>query len=75
MTWRNDFSQECNQLRLFTASDVAGAGVGNSASFILMFNMIYAKYIDVKRGTPHDRRGEGEFVALSMAVLHTVIFA
>lgn len=50
-------------------------GVGNSASFILMFNMIYAKYIDVKRGTPHDRRGEGEFVALSMAVLHTVIFA
>ncbi|EPQ4137289.1 hypothetical protein L9H42_000245 [Klebsiella quasipneumoniae] len=26
MTWRNDFSQECNQLRLFTASDVAGAG-------------------------------------------------
>ena len=50
-------------------------GVGNSASFILMFNMIYAKYIDVKRGTPHDRRGEWEFVALSMAVLHTVIFA
>ncbi len=26
MTWQNDFSQECNQLRLFTASDVAGAG-------------------------------------------------
>lgn len=50
-------------------------GVGNSASFILMFNMIYAKYIDVKRGTPHDRRGEGEIVALSMAVLHTDIFA
>lgn len=26
MTWRNDFSQECNQLRIFTASDVVGAG-------------------------------------------------
>jgi hypothetical protein len=25
MTWRNEFSQECNQLRLFTASGVASA--------------------------------------------------
>ncbi|PLN81909.1 hypothetical protein CWM94_19885, partial [Klebsiella pneumoniae] len=23
MTWRNEFSQECNQLRIFTASSVA----------------------------------------------------
>jgi len=23
MTWRNEFSQECNQLRFFTASGVA----------------------------------------------------
>ncbi|EIY5222682.1 hypothetical protein ML051_001669 [Klebsiella quasipneumoniae] len=75
MTWRNDFSQECNQLRLLWHRTLPVRGVGNSASFILMFNMIYAKYIDVKRGTPHDLRGEGVFVALSMAVLHTDIFA
>ncbi|STS84081.1 Uncharacterised protein [Klebsiella pneumoniae] len=42
MTWRNEFSQECNQLRIFTASSVARTTNSLFKPVIFMFIMINA---------------------------------